>query len=324
MEKLLKPVQFASNDLDQALQIGERVFYAHTVELASPHDPFRMELEAAAIDAMTIGRLHYGAEVVVECTEVTDSYALCIPIGGSVAVQTPHSEVASTPSTAAITGPVGTVRLQGWCGEPDPAVLMKFERTDLEAELARLLGRDSAGPVRFSPSLNLTSGPGFQWRQLVEILAGELTGQQLMWNPLMRSRLISTVMSGLLLSADHEFRDALDARAASEPPLTVRRAIAYIESHLHEPITTPMIAAAVGLSVRALERAFATHLSTSPRRYVEQARLSLARSDLLNESPESASVAMIAARWGFSHQGRFASLYRRAYGQPPHATLKGY
>ena len=31
---------------------------------------------------------------------------------------------------------------------------------------------------------------------------------------------------------------------------------------------------------------------------------------------------MCAQRWGFAHTGRFAVLYRHAYVQSPHATLK--
>jgi transcriptional regulator GlxA family with amidase domain len=34
-------------------------------------------------------------------------------------------------------------------------------------------------------------------------------------------------------------------------------------------------------------------------------------------------VGQIAARWGFAHPGRFAALYREAYGTSPSRTLRG-
>jgi AraC-like DNA-binding protein len=34
------------------------------------------------------------------------------------------------------------------------------------------------------------------------------------------------------------------------------------------------------------------------------------------------SVAEVAARWGFSHLGRFAAAYRKRYGESPSHTLR--
>lgn len=325
MTLAFSPTAFASSDLDEAMDFGTRVFYPHVLTQVDKQRDFSMELVAGRAGALTIGQLRLGSETVADCTDVEDSYAMSIPLRGRVDVRTPNSDVTSSPDVAAITGPVGSVRLHGWAAGQEPVILLKFEKSTLEAELGRMLGGDPPRPVQFAPTLNLASGRGLQWRQYLDLLTAELTDPgALLWSPLMSERLTSMVVSGLLLSADHQYRDALDARVAPIPPATIRRAVAFIDEHLHEAITVSMIASAIGVSVRALERGFARHHGTSPRRYLERARLAKAHSDLLIETPATASVATIASRWGFAHYGRFANVYRAAYGCAPHVTLRDH
>ncbi|MBF6244355.1 helix-turn-helix transcriptional regulator [Nocardia elegans] len=107
-------------------------------------------------------------------------------------------------------------------------------------------------------------------------------------------------------------------------PVTVRRAIAYMEAHIHEDIAVTDIAAAAYVTVRALQIAFRRHLDTTPTAYLKRMRLRGAHEDLVAGSADVGdSVAGIAATWGFGHPGRFAALYRRHYGRSPAATLAG-
>ena len=47
-----------------------------------------------------------------------------------------------------------------------------------------------------------------------------------------------------------------------------------------------------------------------------------ARQELLRADPAGgATVAAVAARWGFGHPGRFATAYRARFGEPPGTTL---
>lgn len=323
MSPRLSPTTFTLDNMEEALEVGERVFYTHRVQPVRPRQGFAMKLLAGGVGPMTIGRLQYGSEMIVDCTGVDDSYAMSIPLHGRLDVRTPVSEVSSTPTTGAIVGPSGDVRLHGWTVGLEPVILLKFERSALESELARMLGREAVGPVRFAPTLDLADGRGLRWRQLIGLLTAELAdSQRLLWNPLMSERLTSTVISGLLLAADHQYQEAFDARLSPTMPATIRRAAAFIDENLHTPITTSAVAAAVGLSVRALERGFARHLSTSPRRYLERARLAMAHAELTAEAPEMTTVAQVASRWGFTHHGRFASVYREMYGRSPVETLK--
>ncbi|WP_327654657.1 helix-turn-helix transcriptional regulator [Streptomyces sp. NBC_00483] len=112
--------------------------------------------------------------------------------------------------------------------------------------------------------------------------------------------------------------DRHDAHSA-----TLRRAIAHIDANAQEPLTVAEIAAASHVTVRALQYAFRRHLDTTPLAYLRRVRLAHAHDELRDSDPASATVTAIAARWGFHHSGRFAALYRDAYGRTPLQTLTG-
>jgi AraC-like DNA-binding protein len=106
-------------------------------------------------------------------------------------------------------------------------------------------------------------------------------------------------------------------------PAALRRAIAFIETHLAEPIGLPEIAAAARMSPRGLQAAFRRPLDTTPLRYLRTTRIDAAHADLLAAATRGDTVGAIAARWGFAHPGRFAAAYRDQYGETPTDTLHG-
>ncbi|GAA2267593.1 hypothetical protein GCM10010145_47600 [Streptomyces ruber] len=111
--------------------------------------------------------------------------------------------------------------------------------------------------------------------------------------------------------------DRNDAR-----PVTLRRALAYIDDHAGTDISAADIATAARISIRTLQYAFRRHLDTTPMRHLRRVRLAHAHRDLLTADPAAGvTVTAVAARWGFFHSGQFAAAYRRVYGRPPHRTL---
>ncbi|MGW4787042.1 helix-turn-helix transcriptional regulator [Streptomyces sp. NPDC004230] len=107
-------------------------------------------------------------------------------------------------------------------------------------------------------------------------------------------------------------------------PVVLRRALAYIDDHADQPITLAQIAAAAHVTPRALQYAFRRHLDTTPLAHLRRVRLAEAHRDLVAADPAGGStVTGIAARWGFYHPGRFASLYRDMYRRTPHQALNG-
>jgi AraC-like DNA-binding protein len=114
-------------------------------------------------------------------------------------------------------------------------------------------------------------------------------------------------------------RDGHDAR----PVDTVHRAISFIDSNADLDIGIGEIAAAVGVSRRAIQLAFRRHLDSTPTAYLRQVRLDHAHRELVDAAPGGdLTVTDVAYRWGFSSPSRFAERYRVAFGCSPSETMR--
>lgn len=150
-------------------------------------------------------------------------------------------------------------------------------------------------------------------------------GDQALRNPSVRdSPLVLASISQLLAAS---VLAAFPNTTTTEPdgpaahPGTVRRAVGFMESHLDEAITVADIAAAAGVTVRALQTAFRRRLDCTPLDHLRRLRLAEVRAELLAADPHEQTVAAIAARWGFHHHGRMSAVYRDLYGEQPSTTL---
>jgi transcriptional regulator GlxA family with amidase domain len=104
---------------------------------------------------------------------------------------------------------------------------------------------------------------------------------------------------------------------------TLRRAMAYIDTHAADEICLSDIADSAHVSVRAVQLAFRRHLDTTPMAYLRRVRLDHAHRALVAADPRHATVASVAARWGFANHSRFTAVYRETYGVLPRTTLRG-
>lgn len=104
----------------------------------------------------------------------------------------------------------------------------------------------------------------------------------------------------------------------------LRRALGAARVRLDErPAAVPSLdemARAAGVSARTLQRHFARELNTTSHAIVLRWRLEAARRTLVEH--EVSSVLEAALRHGFDHPGRFATAYRRAFGEAPSRTLR--
>ncbi|PCN49028.1 hypothetical protein Csp2054_02135 [Curtobacterium sp. 'Ferrero'] len=102
----------------------------------------------------------------------------------------------------------------------------------------------------------------------------------------------------------------------------LRRALEYVHGHAREPIGTPEIAVAAGLSPRGLQQSLRRHLGVTPGELLRSVRLDGARADLVRGDRDDTSVAEIARTWGFGHLGRFSASYRSRFGELPSESLR--
>ena len=314
---------FVTNDVDESVTIGSRLFFDHQVTPKQAHAEFSYRLSAARVGTVTIGQVRYGCEVSVYLGSVDDSYAVSIPRAGVFNRHVGNREYPSTPELVSVGGPIDDLRVSGFAADDEELAIIRFDRRVLEADLGRLLGTDPPELITFPRPLDLRSGRGAEWFAYARsVLDAVGRSDSLTMNPLIVAQVSSILSTGLLLAADHPFRTALDEPASRPTPATLRRAVQFIEDSAQEPITVPRIADAVGMSVRALTRGFAEHLGTSPLAYLTRVRMDGAHRELVAGDPEHTSVSQIAAAWGFFHFGRFASRYREQYGVSPSQTLR--
>jgi transcriptional regulator GlxA family with amidase domain len=93
--------------------------------------------------------------------------------------------------------------------------------------------------------------------------------------------------------------------------------------HAGQPVTMPEVAAAAGVTARALQYAFRRHYDTTPTGYLRRVRLERAHRQLQAADPATgATIGEIARRWGWASPANFAAAYRKHFGVAPSHTLR--
>ena len=115
------------------------------------------------------------------------------------------------------------------------------------------------------------------------------------------------------------------AQAEATPPIAlpqhVKRALAYLRTNMAEKVTLAGLADACEISQRALLKQFQRFLGVSPIAHLRHMRLATARAEL-QQTERVVSIGEVASRCGLTHLARFASDYRKAFGELPSATLR--
>lgn len=311
---------FRTNDVDEAAKVFGQHYHEHRIKKMR-NAPLGFSLSVGTIETLTVGTLSYGQEISAESNGLRSYVA--VPLKGTFRFGFGRVDVVADPATAAISTPNLPATLRAWSAGDESLFVLGLNVEVLTNHLRGLLGRENSTPIRFSPSLNLRTGAGAQWWQLTSNLARALhTPNGLAFHPMMRAPLANSVMTGLLLATEHSHREALDAWTRPAPPVTVKRAMDFIEQHAHEPLTIVEIAKVAGTSVRALQLSFRGHVDLTPSEYLRRVRMDRVHTMLRFANPESTSVGEIAQSWGFNQLGRFAAQYRKIYGVSPKITLR--
>jgi AraC-like DNA-binding protein len=95
-----------------------------------------------------------------------------------------------------------------------------------------------------------------------------------------------------------------------------------LADRLGRSLHLPELCRLIGVTDRTLRYCCAEFLGISPSRYMLLRRLKLVRIALRDADPATASVAEIAGGCGFTELGRFAGIYRTAFGEAPSTTLR--
>jgi AraC family transcriptional regulator len=100
-----------------------------------------------------------------------------------------------------------------------------------------------------------------------------------------------------------------------------RKAVAYIEEHLAEPIALEALARMVGLSACYFCRAFRQSLGVPPQRYQLSQRIERAKTLL---AKRAASVTDVGLTVGYNDTSAFCTAFRRVTGLTPSAYRRHF
>ncbi len=201
--------------------------------------------------------------------------------------------------------------------------IVSLPKSAILAAAADLTGYEP-GSVSFLAMPPVSSAAGNHWLATLAYTYRVVSSN----SEVLRSPLVAAAMTrNLAACALTSFANTAVDQSGDLPrralPASLRRAISFIESNVASDISLADVAAAARVTPRALQAGFRTCLDTTPISYLRQVRLAAARHDLQQADPASgATVAAIAARWGFASPRRFATDYRRVYGEPPSVALR--
>jgi AraC-like DNA-binding protein len=248
-----------------------------------------------------------------------DAYTIAGATAGHASFEQRRSHVVTSPTTAIVHDPHAGP-LVSHISAGSRLFTVVIDRRALVAHLEALLDRPVSTTIRLAPSIDLTTSAGDGWNRQFHLLAsGVHNRDNPLYQPMIAEPLCHALLSGLLLACDHPYRDALNRPATPSRPRIVKHAIDAMHAHPEHPYTTATLASLAGTSERTLQEGFRRHVGVTPMAYLRQVRLARAHDDLL--AARVSTVAEAAHRWGFTHLGRFAAIYRARYGVTPTTTL---
>jgi AraC-like DNA-binding protein len=251
---------------------------------------------------LSLNRLRYGADVVVDAPALERFYLLQMTLAGSCEVELARRTVTVREGELLVINPTLPYRKR-W--RADCAQLIaRLDRGLVEEAWTALHGAAPARPLEFAfANLPATAVAGLAGA-LRRMHADATTDRQL--------------ADALVASLPPAESDAACGAAA----LIVRRAEAFMAAHLAVDLPIGEIAQAAGTTPRTLERAFRRERQATAVAQLRAMRLERARAALLAPRRSGCSVTDIATAVGLVHPGRFAADYRRRFGDAPSETLR--
>lgn len=310
-----------TSDLDEARSLTRRLYDTAEVERGASSTGFYWEVNRAVLGpiGITAGWIPEGCRMAT--TGSGERYILSLARAGIAAVDCAGSAGEVAPGRAGMFAspelPVYDQMSVGFA-----PLTLTVDRTVLEQHFCKLTQVPLHQPLRFSPMVDISTGPGAGLLRLVEFLIKELEQPDgLHASPLARASLSDALLTALLTCAPHDQSHQLSAPGPLVRPGYLRRAETYIDAHASEPITMSDVAGVAGVSLRALQKAFVRYRGCSPKDFLKERRLELVRGRLLAADLDT-SIKAAATAAGYGNTGRFAADYKQRFGESPSATRR--
>lgn len=304
-------VQFRSDNLDE-MRAYVTPKYGNHVRVAHGRGPYEYAEDSVASGRVVIGRASRTFRQTLRAAVIHPTLFLNLQPGESMRYG--RRQYHLEPDTAAIAAPGHEYTRHGG---PGKALVLRVDTGLLEAEIgARALGRSRRWNLQptpiplnaerrdallaFEQTLRAAAQPGNSWGAFERAETFE--------------RSVAGWMAELML-------DAASVRSSThDTSLRLIRLQQWVDAHLAEDLTLQRLCGVTGMSARSLQKAMLAARAQTPVEFVNSRRLAAARK-LLDDASSTSQVATIALDCGFRHLGRFAAIYRTAFGELPSDTL---
>jgi AraC-like DNA-binding protein len=300
----------ATTELEVAREQVAARYCSHALALARRGGRLDLVHNAGAIgEDVVLNYMRYGDEVRITPGRFLDFYLVQVPLDGRARVRSGRRELVADRRTAFVGSPDDPVDMR-WSA--DCAKLVVYIRRGAVEELG-------APGLVFDPVLALDRPAARDWMRLLWLSVEQLeVGGELLRSPVVATSYEQTLVAALLALQPNS---AVEHAPVAAPSHAVRTARSLIDGDPGRAWRVADLAELSGVSARTLQEAFHRELGTTPLAEVRRARLERARQDLVSADPLSTTVAVVAARWGFFHLGRFAQAYRDRFHELPSQTL---
>lgn len=311
--------RYATEDPDAAHEFLNSRYASYRVMLHHRGENFRFDLTGRSAGEIVLAHVRHSAGGTATSDPLGHLMFLAV-CEGTLEVTAGREQVRSGRG-GALLYPIGTPFAPTW--DRFSICMLNLPLT-VVAEQAAAQSGIAAGDLRFEAMTPLSPAMTRYWRSTVGMVNRELAApDSAMVHPLVQASTLAMLAAAALSCFPNTAMTACHQPGPGRvAPAALRRAVAYIEGHAGQPITVSEIAAAAGVSARALQHAFKQQHDTSPLGYLARVRLERAHLDLQAGDQTRATVTTIAHRWGFTNPGRFATAYRQAYGVNPSHTLR--
>jgi len=311
---------FESRDVEEIRDRVGKIFCPHRIDAVgrAPELDARMHCRRLRNVAMTY--VSYGWDVRVTPGELHSFFAVLAPTAGRGTFQCGYEQAQADSRNICVVTPTEplSMRLSGDCGN----LVIRIERSAVEARLAQMIDGALREPIRFKLGMDVTAGFARSWYGALTTAVSDLdSSDSMLTHPLWLEQFEETLITGLLLAQPHNYSSMLNGEDRPLPSRLLGIAVDLIEGHPDWTHTTASLARQAGVSVRALQKAFREQLDSSPSEYLRGVRLQRVHDELCAAQHDTTTVGEVAAKWGLAHHGRFAAVYRERFGESPKQTL---
>ncbi|AYG64479.1 AraC family transcriptional regulator [Rhizobium jaguaris] len=252
--------------------------------------------------------------------EPPEVFAIYLPHAGGFDVYTGSQRHEYGPDEAFV-GDLSTIeRIRFQEGRRHTAIA--FGRSLVTKQLCELLDTPVSKKLEFSAKLDCSSSAIRRISMASALLWSSLANEpEHIASVKFTEHLFQSLALLLLAVVPHNYSVNLGRPLSPAIPRQVKRAVDFMVSNVSMEITIGDLVRECGCSARSLNAGFLQFKGISPLQYLRQIRLDAVRKDLINAKNQS-TISQTAQRWGFTHMGRFAALYRQAFGESPSETVR--